>query len=76
MEPPRRVVEGPGSRQSGSKRLKIDVACDNCRAKKVKCDGVRPGKSSPDAAVLWNVQMELNGSYIMLIMYLLPAKID
>ncbi|POR31023.1 Fungal transcription factor [Tolypocladium paradoxum] len=25
-----------------TKRLKIDVACDTCRARKVKCDGVRP----------------------------------
>ncbi|KAJ6440029.1 C6 transcription factor [Purpureocillium lavendulum] len=24
------------------KRLKIDVACDTCRARKVKCDGARP----------------------------------
>ncbi|KAJ6781282.1 hypothetical protein PWT90_05041 [Aphanocladium album] len=24
------------------KRLKIDVACDRCRTRKVKCDGVRP----------------------------------
>ncbi|ATY63501.1 Fungal specific transcription factor [Cordyceps militaris] len=24
------------------KRLKIDVACDRCRSRKVKCDGVRP----------------------------------
>ena len=54
MEPPQRVVEGPGSRQSGSKRLKIDVACDTCRAKKVKCDGVRPGKSSPDVPLVWD----------------------
>ncbi|KAF4445354.1 hypothetical protein F53441_10903 [Fusarium austroafricanum] len=44
MEPPQRVDDGPVNRQSGAKRLKIDVACDNCRAKKVKCDGVRPGE--------------------------------
>ncbi|KAH8588230.1 fungal-specific transcription factor domain-containing protein [Bisporella sp. PMI_857] len=25
-----------------SKRQKIDIACDTCRARKVKCDGVRP----------------------------------
>ncbi|KAM3471638.1 hypothetical protein MY8738_009230 [Beauveria namnaoensis] len=25
------------------KRLKIDVACDRCRSRKVKCDGARPG---------------------------------
>ncbi|KAH7323193.1 fungal-specific transcription factor domain-containing protein [Stachybotrys elegans] len=24
------------------KRVKIDIACDTCRAKKVRCDGVRP----------------------------------
>ncbi|EWG49267.1 hypothetical protein FVEG_08843 [Fusarium verticillioides 7600] len=43
MEPPRRTDDSaPANRQSGAKRLKIDVACDNCRAKKVKCDGVRP----------------------------------
>ncbi|OHE98302.1 fungal specific transcription factor [Colletotrichum orchidophilum] len=28
------------------KRIKIDVACDTCRRRKVKCDGARPGKSS------------------------------
>lgn len=27
------------------KRHKIDVACDTCRARKVKCDGIRPGMS-------------------------------
>ncbi|MAD86694.1 MAG: hypothetical protein CL912_27370 [Deltaproteobacteria bacterium] len=26
------------------KRHKIDVACDLCRARKVKCDGTRPGQ--------------------------------
>ncbi|KAF4984053.1 hypothetical protein FZEAL_666 [Fusarium zealandicum] len=46
MEPPQRMIEAPGSRPSGSKRLKIDVACDTCRAKKVKCDGVRPACGS------------------------------
>ncbi|RGP67012.1 hypothetical protein FLONG3_8670 [Fusarium longipes] len=42
MEPPQRTSDGPAYRQSGSKRLKIDVACHHCRVKKVKCDGVRP----------------------------------
>ena len=28
------------------KRQKIAVACDPCRARKVKCDGVRPGECS------------------------------
>ncbi|CAG1969781.1 unnamed protein product [Fusarium graminearum] len=42
MEPPPRTTDGPPNRQGGSKRLKIDVACDHCRIKKVKCDGVRP----------------------------------
>lgn len=27
------------------KRLKIDLACENCRRRKVKCDGGRPGSS-------------------------------
>ena len=27
----------------GQKRLKIDIACQICRAKKIKCDGTRPG---------------------------------
>lgn len=27
-----------------NKRLKIDVACNTCRLRKVKCDGVRPGQ--------------------------------
>jgi hypothetical protein len=26
------------------KRVKIDTACNTCRAKKVRCDGVRPGR--------------------------------
>lgn len=26
------------------KRQKIAVACDTCRARKVKCDGIRPGQ--------------------------------
>ncbi|KPA36366.1 cutinase transcription factor 1 beta [Fusarium langsethiae] len=42
MEPPPRTTHRPHNRQGGSKRLKIDVACDHCRTKKVKCDGVRP----------------------------------
>lgn len=46
MEPPRRDDGASANRQSGAKRLKIDVACDNCRAKKVKCDGVRPGETN------------------------------
>ncbi|OAA59953.1 Fungal specific transcription factor [Cordyceps fumosorosea ARSEF 2679] len=29
----------PGRRR---KRLKVDVACDRCRSRKVKCDGARP----------------------------------
>ena len=28
------------------KRLKVGVACQACRSKKVKCDGLRPGKFS------------------------------
>ncbi|XWW94035.1 hypothetical protein V2A60_001977 [Cordyceps javanica] len=28
------------------KRLKIDVACDRCRSRKVKCDGARPACSN------------------------------
>ncbi|CZR44333.1 uncharacterized protein FPRO_14094 [Fusarium proliferatum ET1] len=49
MEPPRRTDDGASAnRQSGAKRLKIDVACDNCRAKKVKCDGVRPGETDTE----------------------------
>ncbi|KAI1385477.1 fungal-specific transcription factor domain-containing protein [Hypoxylon trugodes] len=33
------AVEPPIPRR---KRLKISVACDTCRARKVKCDGIRP----------------------------------
>lgn len=29
------------------KRLKIAIACHACRSRKVKCNGARPGKSSP-----------------------------
>ncbi|KFA56239.1 hypothetical protein S40293_00027 [Stachybotrys chartarum IBT 40293] len=29
-----------------SKRIKIDVACNTCRARKVKCDGIRPACSN------------------------------
>ncbi|KAH8881452.1 hypothetical protein GQ53DRAFT_511331 [Thozetella sp. PMI_491] len=32
----------PLSREPRPKRHKIDVACDRCRERKVKCDGVRP----------------------------------
>ncbi|KAI1023758.1 hypothetical protein LB504_005494 [Fusarium proliferatum] len=56
MEPPRRTDDGASAnRQSGAKRLKIDVACDNCRAKKVKCDGVRPGGEGTKAKTLQSV---------------------
>ncbi|KAM0280229.1 hypothetical protein ACHAQH_004187 [Verticillium albo-atrum] len=43
MDPPRKkgAAASPG-REPRPKRLKIDVACETCRAKKVKCDGVRP----------------------------------
>lgn len=29
----------------GGKRYKVDTACDPCRLRKVKCDGIRPGNS-------------------------------
>ncbi|CAI6100897.1 unnamed protein product [Clonostachys chloroleuca] len=29
-------------REPRPKRIKIDVACDTCRTRKVKCDGIRP----------------------------------
>jgi hypothetical protein len=32
------------SSEPRAKRIKIDVACNTCRARKVKCDGVRPGE--------------------------------
>jgi hypothetical protein len=28
----------------GSKRLKIALACEECRNRKVRCDGVEPGE--------------------------------
>lgn len=49
-----------------AKRRKIAVACDDCRARKVRCDGVQPGMcwyirnasraDSPDS--MWAVQQE------------------
>lgn len=35
---------GDGEAKERAKRRKIAVACDECRAKKVRCDGVQPGK--------------------------------
>ncbi|KAH8814897.1 fungal-specific transcription factor domain protein [Xylogone sp. PMI_703] len=35
-------VEAQAHLEKPSKRQKIPVACDGCRARKVKCDGVRP----------------------------------
>ncbi|KAM0322186.1 hypothetical protein ACHAQA_009676 [Verticillium albo-atrum] len=42
MDPPRKTGPASPGREPRPKRLKIDVACETCRAKKVKCDGVRP----------------------------------
>ncbi|KAH7121526.1 fungal-specific transcription factor domain-containing protein [Dactylonectria macrodidyma] len=42
MDPPQRTAADARVQGPRPKRLKIDVACENCRAKKIKCDGVRP----------------------------------
>ncbi|KAF4625816.1 hypothetical protein G7Y89_g12348 [Cudoniella acicularis] len=41
----------PQTQKSGlprAKRLKISIACQSCRSKKVKCDGIRPGIVHPE----------------------------
>jgi len=42
---PRRAAQSndPASERP-TKRQKIAVACDTCRLRKIKCDGVRPGE--------------------------------
>lgn len=39
------LTAGSPTREPRPKRHKIDLACDTCRTRKVKCDGNRPGES-------------------------------
>lgn len=39
-----RMSSQDGEGKERAKRRKIAVACDECRAKKVRCDGVQPGR--------------------------------
>lgn len=33
--------------ERSAKRQRVSIACDECRVKKVKCDGIRPGEFDP-----------------------------
>ena len=64
-----------GSSAPKPKRQKVTIACDECRTKKIKCDGVRPvcqpclKKYGPDAQCNWGVNTGRGGGisrdYIM-----------
>lgn len=60
MPPPDRTsdaTDATGDSLSGSrrsKRQKVAAACDECRAKKIKCDSKRPGQFNPsDCAIIF-----------------------
>ncbi len=42
----------PGIRHM-RKRLKVAIACHNCRKKKLKCDGLAPGMLAKSLAWIW-----------------------
>lgn len=48
-----RAGAGAGDQEPRPKRAKISIACNVCKARKTKCDGVRPGKLK--FQVLWFV---------------------
>jgi hypothetical protein len=47
--PPTQSAFQPDSTTRRPKRRKIAVACDECRARKVRCDGIQPGTCSAPA---------------------------
>ena len=38
------IMNPSRDKKENAKRRKITVACDDCRARKVRCDGVQPGR--------------------------------